>query len=148
MDKKFINSFNKLAKQYSFEFAFGAYFKVHKEVIIVLNLQKSNFGNYYYYLNIKWFIQGSQGRSFSKSKELAKKEPGQVRLRPNETQLQLFDLDLEMSDESRISGLEKIFTEFLIPITTEGKSREGILKLFQENKLYLDSHIKKELEEL
>ena len=54
---EFKKQFGEIAKASRFDRAFGGWFKESNETIIVLELQKSNFGNYYQ-LNIKVFIQG------------------------------------------------------------------------------------------
>ena len=68
---------NELAKKGGFTSAFGGWFKESSESIVVLNLEKSNFGNLYY-LYIKSFIQNAFGKNYSKSKELVKKYPGTI----------------------------------------------------------------------
>ena len=61
--KEFKNVFEKVAKANNFEKAFGGWFKESTECIVVLCLQKSNFGDYYE-LNIKIFIQGMFGNKY------------------------------------------------------------------------------------
>ena len=45
--KEFKKVFEKVAKANNFEKAFGGWFKESTECIVVLCLQKSNFGDYY-----------------------------------------------------------------------------------------------------
>ena len=61
--KEFKNVFEKVAKANNFEKAFGGWFKESTECIVILCLQKSNFGDYYE-LNIKIFIQGMFGNKY------------------------------------------------------------------------------------
>lgn len=63
--------FGEIAKKNGFERAYEGWFKESPEVILVLDLQKSNFGNNYY-LNVKLFVQGTFGNTYSKSKKLIK----------------------------------------------------------------------------
>jgi len=148
MDKKqFISIFGEIAKKHKLESAYGAYFKIFDEIIVVLELQKSNFGNYYY-LNIKFFVQGAWGNSFFKSKALAKREMAQVFVRPSEEQLKLFDLDNEIEDELRKEEIEKLFTEFINPIINSAENRKGILKLYDEKKLDLHPPVLDEIRRL
>lgn len=46
-NKEFKKMFNEVAKSYGFESSFGGWFKDSAEGIVVLDLQKSNFGNYF-----------------------------------------------------------------------------------------------------
>lgn len=61
--KEFKSIFDEVAKRSSFEKAFGGWFRESSECIAVLDLQKSNFGDYYE-LNIKIFIQGVFGNTY------------------------------------------------------------------------------------
>ena len=65
--KEFKKIFGEVAKSYGFERAFGGWFKDSAESIVVLDLQKSNFGDYYE-MNVKIYVQGMFGNSYSKSK--------------------------------------------------------------------------------
>jgi len=70
--KEFKRLFDEVAKSHNFERAFGGWFKESHECIVVLDLQKSNYGGYYY-LNLKIYIQGVFNKHYSKSKDLVKK---------------------------------------------------------------------------
>lgn len=74
-DFKYI--FDILAKANNFEKAFGSWIKESSECIIVLDLQKSNFGNYFE-LNIKIFVQGMFGNKYVINKDIVKKHIGDV----------------------------------------------------------------------
>ena len=71
--KEFKNVFEKVAKANNFEKAFGGWFKESTECIVVLCLQKSNFGDYYE-LNIKIFIQGMFGNKYRSEERRVGKE--------------------------------------------------------------------------
>ena len=45
--KEYKNIFNKIARENGFVKAFGGWFQESRECILVLDLQKSNFGDYY-----------------------------------------------------------------------------------------------------
>ena len=75
--KEFKNLFDTVAKANDFERAFGGWFKESSESIIVLDLQKSNFGDYYE-LNIKIFVQGIFGNKYTKSRDLVRKHTGDI----------------------------------------------------------------------
>ena len=105
--KEFIKLFDELAKKTAFEKAFGGWFKETNECIAVLDLQKSNFGNYYE-LNIKIYIQGMFGNSYTKNKDLVKKDIGDVFTRqPNEYK-DVFDFDRSMDKINRKHKLEEL----------------------------------------
>jgi len=52
-NKEFKKLFDIIARNHGFESAFGGWFKESNECIVVLDLQKSNFGNYYYSQQLK-----------------------------------------------------------------------------------------------
>lgn len=87
--KKF---FGKEARNNGFEFAFSGWFKESTECIIALDLQKSNYGNYYY-INIKIFMQGCFGKQYVKSKYLVKNEIGNIFSRTPDNYAEVLDLD-------------------------------------------------------
>lgn len=70
--KEFKKAFDELAQANNFEKSFGGWLKESLECIVILDLQKSNFGDYYE-LNIKIFVQGMFGNKYNKSKDLVKK---------------------------------------------------------------------------
>lgn len=75
MDSKdFKGAFNEIARKSGFEKACGGWFKESDECIAVLDLQKSNYGDYYE-LNIKLFVQGMFGNHYVKGKDLVKRQP-------------------------------------------------------------------------
>ena len=91
--KEFKNVFEKVAKANNFEKAFGGWFKESTECIVVLCLQKSNFGDYYE-LNIKIFIQGMFGNKYTRSKDLVKKNVGDVFTRQPSDYSNVLDFDI------------------------------------------------------
>ena len=97
-NKKFKQLFNDVARLYDFEQAYGAWFLESPECIVVLELQKSYFGNYYE-LNIKSFVQGAFGNHYVKSKDLAKKYMGNCFGRQPSEYNDIFDLEEDMEDE-------------------------------------------------
>jgi hypothetical protein len=65
--KEFKNLFGKVAESNGFERAFGGWLKESEDCIVVLDLQKSKYGDRYQ-LMIKIFVQGMFGNKYSKSK--------------------------------------------------------------------------------
>lgn len=70
--KKYKKVFNTVAQENGFEKSFGGWFKESQECILVLDLQKSNFGDYYE-MNAKVFIQRVFGNLYVRNKDLVKK---------------------------------------------------------------------------
>jgi Domain of unknown function (DUF4304) len=97
--KEFKKLFDQVAKANDFKKAFGGWYKETSECIAVLELQKSNFGNYYQ-LNIKIFIQGIFERTYSPNKDLIKSSMGHVNSNSNEIieYINVFDFDEAMDD--------------------------------------------------
>lgn len=146
MDKtKFKAIFAENAKKFSFDTAYGAYFKEVGEVLVMMYLMKSNYSNFYY-LDIKVFIQGTFGKTYFKSKELAQKGVGQIFTRPPEKYSKYFDLDLELNDSERKSGLESMFNDFLVPFIESVKSKDKILNSFEKQQIHLTKAVLFEIE--
>ncbi|HEY1202248.1 MAG TPA: DUF4304 domain-containing protein, partial [Niastella sp.] len=120
-NKEFKNIFAEIAKVNNFHKAFNGWFKESVEAIIVLNLQKSNFGNYYD-LNIKIYVHGVFGGHYVKSKELINDVGHIFRRQPREYN-DVFALDVAMDDAGRIKRLEQLFSEFINPYTDKASSR-------------------------
>ena len=71
--KEFKKLFGEVAKSRGFENAFGGWFIDSPESIVVLDLQKSNYEDYYE-MNLKIYIQGMFGNFYSRNKDLIKKD--------------------------------------------------------------------------
>lgn len=145
MEKKtFKKLFDKIACNNSFESAFNGWFKESKECLVALELQKSNYGNYYY-LNIKIFVQGSFGQHYSKSSSLITKEVGDFFRRAPKEYEDAFNFDLPIEDSKRIEKFNDLFTNFLIPFTEKALTKEGIKVLIEDQSIALLPAVKKEL---
>lgn len=142
--KEFKKLFGEVAKSNGFESAFGGWFRDSAECIIVLNLQKSNFGDYYE-MNIKIYIQGIFGNNFSRSKNLVKKDIGDIFTRQPHEYKALFDFDEPMGDEDRKASLAKLFSDFIIPFTDKALLKSGIKELADKGKITLLPAVKEEL---
>ena len=127
-NKNFKKLFGEIVRLHRFEGSHGGWFKESEECIIALDLQKSNFSNIFY-LNIKVYIQGVFGMNYFKSKDLVKKDTGDIFSRqPNEYN-DIFDLDSPMEYELRKKRLEKLFQEVIVPETNKTLTRAGIKEL-------------------
>ena len=143
-NKKFKQLFNDVARLYDFEQAYGALFLESPECIVVLELQKSYFGNYYE-LNIKSFVQGAFGNHYVKSKDLAKKYMGNCFGRQPSEYNDIFDLEEDMEDECRKERLEYFFKNFLAPLLPKLLSLSDLSKLPEYGDIIIPSAVKNEI---
>lgn len=142
--KEFKVAFSSVAKKNGFEKAFGGWFKESVECIVVLDLQKSNFGDYYE-LNIKIYVQEIFGTRYHINKNIVKKDTGDIFTRqPNEFR-DILDFETPMDDEKRKKKLEMLFIEFIVPLTSKALSRAGIKELEVQGKIFLLPAVKEEL---
>lgn len=142
------NDFKKLldevAKENGFEKAYEGWFKEFDEVILVLDLQKSNFGNNYY-LNIKLYIQGAFGNVYVKSKKLVKIDGGDIFLRQPDNYSNLLDLDASLGNSERKAGIREMFNDFITPLSNKTSTKEGIKELYKKGALFILPAVKEEL---
>ena len=142
--KEFKNAFDIVAKSKGFEKAYGGWFKESPECILVLDLQKSSFGDYYE-LNIKVFVQGMFGTRYIKSKDLVKKDMGDIFTRqPNEFK-DVLDFDITIEDFTRKQRLEVLFNEFIVPFTEKVLTKNSIKEFAKRGELSLLPAVKLEL---
>lgn len=141
-NKEFKKILSECAKKINFTFMHGGWFKESSECIIVLDLQRSNYSNYYY-LNIKIYVQGAFGY-FSKSKELIK-DVGMISSIQPKKYDELFNLENDMLDEKRKCGLENFFQNYLKPFSEKALTRSGIKELVDEGEIGLFPAVKEEL---
>jgi hypothetical protein len=142
--KEFKKIFDGIASKYGFEKAFGGWFRESDECINVLDLQKSNFGDYYE-LNIKIFVQSMFGNTYAKGKDLVKKHTGDVFTRQPDNYKDVFDFDKLMNDSNRKDRLEELFSEFIKPFTDKALSRKGLIELETQGEIFLLPAVKEEL---
>lgn len=146
-NKTFKNAFRDLAKFHGFESLFGGWFKESPECIFVIELMKSNFGNYYQ-LNIKIYVNGVFGKIYTKSKDLVKKDIGDVFIgEPRDFQAAL-DLETLMDVKEREQKLQSLFKDFLVPFSEKALTKQGISELAEKEEIYLLPAVKAELEKL
>ncbi len=145
MDKiEFKQAFGNIAEKNGFTRAFGGWFKESLECLAVLDLQKSNYGNYFE-LNIKIYVQGAFGNSYKKTKELVKKDIGDIFTRqPNEYSY-LLNLDQKTEDIKRITGIDLFFRDYLTPRLDKLLTKVGIIELESKKHLYLLPAVKEQI---
>ena len=143
-NNEFRKLFGKEARANGFESAHGGWLKMSDECIVVLDLQKSNFGNYFQ-LMIKIYVQGMFGMKYSKSKDLVKRQTGDVFRGEPPRYRDVFDFDGLMDDEKRKKRLAEMFIEFVGPFTDKALSRSGLKKLAAEEQVFLLPAVEAEL---
>ncbi len=141
---EFKKMFGEIAKENGFERAFEGWFKEAPEVIHALDLQKSNYGKYYY-LNIKLYIHGVFENRYIKSKKLVKTDVGNVDERMPNNYSHLLNLDIPLENDVRMDGLRKMFANFVVPFCNKTSTRQGIIELNQKDELFIFPAVKKEL---
>lgn len=142
--KEFKNLFGKIAQINGFERAFGGIFRESEECIVVLDLQKSNYGNYYQ-LMIKIYVQGMFGNKYSISKDLVKRGGGDIFRGESPQFKDLFNLDIPMDDQTREQRAEEFFKEFIMPFMDKALFRQGLRDLGARGEVYLLPAVKQEL---
>jgi hypothetical protein len=142
--KEFKSVFDTVAKASGFAKAFGGWFKESSECIAVLELQKSNFGDYYM-LNIKIFIQGAFGYTYFPNKDLIKSPMGDVTANETQEYKDVLDFDEPMDDVKRKEKLEMLFKNRILPFVNKTLTKNGIIELAKNGELSLLPAVKKEL---
>lgn len=142
--KEFENIFDGIAISNSFEKAFGGWFKESDECVVVLDLQKSSFADYYE-LNIKIFVQGIFGNTYVKDQDLMRKHIGDIFTRQPKEYKDVFDFEISIDGDKRKRELEELFSEFIRPFTDKALSRHGLKELAAQEKIFLLPAIKMEL---
>jgi hypothetical protein len=145
MDSRAFKSlFSQIAAENGFDPEFGGWFRESEECVVVLDLQKSNFGNYYE-LNLKIFVQGLFGDHHVRSKDVVKKKAGDVFVRqPNQFRSQLA-LDSGLSPLEYERGLQMLFADFVRPVTSDALTRAGLLRLGHKGVVYLLPAVREQL---
>jgi len=145
--KDFKIIFDTAAKANAFKKKFGGWFKESHECTVVLDLQKSKFGDFYE-LNIKIFIQGLFGSSYVTDKNLVKKHAGDVFTRQPDNYRDVLDFDILINDEERRENLNQLFSEYIVPVTNKALSRIGLKELDEIKTIYLLPAVREELSQL
>jgi Domain of unknown function (DUF4304) len=146
MDQKQLKALiSTVAEENGFASAHGGWFMASNECIVVLELQKSKFGNYCD-ANLKFFVQGAFGNRYVESKDLVKVKTGDVFVRAPQHYRKWLDLDAPLDQAEREQGLVSLFEDCLTPIAKEGQTRAGLLRLERAGKVHLLPAVRAELE--
>lgn len=148
VNSEFKKLFEDAVLEIGFRKAFGAWYRESTECLIVLDLQKSNYGNYFD-LNINVFIHGVFGDTHLMSKSIIKRNESSsiFRQQPSEYSY-LFDLDKEMTFEERKTGLNQFVSSFLNIFTKKALTRKGIFELAADDQILLLSAVEEEINKL
>lgn len=142
--KEFKTVFGEFAKAHNFKKAFSGWYKESPECLAILELQKSNFGNYYQ-LNIKIFIQGVFEKTYLPSKDLIKSSMAHVNSSETKDYKNAFDFDEPMDNNLRIERLKELFENHIVPFTDKTLLKSGIRELAEKGDIFLLPAIKEEL---
>lgn len=134
--KEFKALLGDVAKAHGFNVAPGGWYRELPAALFVLDLQKSNFGNYFE-LNIKLFLGRTAPSDPAEFKKLVKNMSGDIfRRQPEECRI-AFDLDAPVEAASRRTMIDQMFSELVDRIASTANSLAGILRLRDEGILYV-----------
>lgn len=142
--KEFKTVFGDVAKAHDFKKAFGGWYKESPECIAILELQKSSYADRFY-LNVKIFVQGVFGKTYTPSKDLIKSSMGHVNASETKEYSDILYFDEPIDDNLRIERLRKLFENHILPFTSKTLSKSGIRELADKGDLFLLPAIKEEL---
>lgn len=128
--------FGSVAKEHGFTPAYGGWYLETPTGLFVLNLQKSNFGNYFE-LNLKLFLGLQLSSNGVELKKTVKSFSGDIFRRQPEEFREIFDLDAEISLADRRKLLEKLFAELIDRMASGFASQAEILRLRDEGVIFL-----------
>ena len=126
--------FGEVAKAHGFNVAPGGWYRQVPIGLLVLNLQRSNFGNYYE-VNIKVFLGHAQPVE-SELKRLVNLAGDIFRRQPEEYR-SAFDLDVPAAAVDRESAIDRMFSTVIDRIVSAADESAGILRLRDAGILYL-----------
>lgn len=141
---QFRSAFSEIAAAHEFLAAHGGWFRESAECVVVLDLQKSNFGNYFD-LNVKVFVQGLSDNRYTRGKEMVKKLTGDVFRRPPDRFQPALDLDRPFTRDERARSIEALFNEFVGPFAADALTRAGLASLATRGLVYLLPAVRAEL---
>ncbi len=134
--KKFKTMFGGIAAHHGFYTGGGGW---HRELLMglfVLDLQKSNFGQYFE-LNLKLFLQKKAPREAASLKKLTKSMSGDIFRRQPEQYRAAFDLESGISVVEREKLLARLFDEIIEQIAAGASSPSGLLGLRDQGVIFL-----------
>jgi len=136
--------FSEAAIAGGFTHIYGGWFRESPECMVVLDLQRSAFGQYFD-VNIKVFVRGLFGESHARTKEMAKTLTGDVFVRPPERFRLALDLDEPMPWNERVQRVGGMFSEFINPLTSDALTRSGLVSLAARGLVHLLPAVREQL---
>jgi len=144
MDSKaFRRLFGDIAQSYGFRSESGTWFRESAETIVGLVLQKSHLGNFYY-LELKIFVQNLAGKRHVGNRDLLKNHIGNIFRRAPREYYEAFSLD-SITDGAKI---DELFRKFLVPFTENALTKRGLLRLADDDQIFLFPQVRAELQDL
>ena len=143
-NKTFKLTIKKLAVENGFKQFPKCYFRESSVSLIGLELQKSNYSNYYY-LNIQNYIQGYHGLHYTPSIELLHGDKAVFFRRQKKEYNSAFELDNDMSDEERLEQLNACFANYIGPLVEQLLTREGIKNYVEDEQNLISPERKKKI---
>lgn len=137
MDKKqFKELFYSTAKKYDFVYNYGNVYFDKPKMLLVLELQKSNYSELYY-CNIKLGVRGWHSKQLVISKEVIKNPSGPFSERAKEEFYHAFDLENNLSDSKREILLNRFFTEQIAYLKSLMDNVNDLIDARESGKIYI-----------
>lgn len=135
MDKKnFKELFFRIAKKYDFVYNYGVLYFDKPKMILVLNLQKSNYSELYY-CNIELGVRGWYNDEIKINKESFKSFSGPIRERAIGEFHHIFDLENDLTDTKREKLLIQFFEDRIAYLKTLMDDVNDLIKAKNERKI-------------
>jgi hypothetical protein len=133
--KYLINYVNNIFKNYQLKRKNNTWYYYTNECITVFNLQKSKFGENYYFLNFGIFI-----KIFDENMVMPKEYKCHLRFRIKENDCyEYFNTENDMDDKEREEGIENTIKEIIMEKIYKLSTITGIKNYFNEKKELLES---------
>lgn len=142
-NKEFKKIFGAVAKKYNFKKIYTGRYKESHDSVVIIYLQKSNYGNYYQ-LNIKVFVHGVFGRRYTPNKDLLV-STGHVNSDETKEFKDVFDLENTVEDKIRYERIILLFKSHIVPFTNKTLVKSNILKLSENGEMFILPAVKDEL---
>lgn len=134
--KEFKALFGEVAQSHGFNSAASGWYREAPAALLVLDLQKSNFGNYFE-LNLKLFLGRAAPSDPAEFKKLVKSLSGDIFRRQPEECRSAFELDAPVGLTERRGSIDRMFSEVVDRIALASDSPAGILRLRDEGLLFI-----------
>lgn len=145
MDSKtFRNIIDKNSQEIGFLSKWNAWIKESDETTIALILRKSGYSNSYY-LRIKINLADSENIKPEIDKNWIKHDVAEILLSFDSNHLDLFDLENNLSDDTRENDLNEIFRTELKQLIKKLSSKSGIIEWAKKEDMFLLPYTKSKL---